>query len=47
MARLEEKLGSLQVFGGVDTYGLYVGEAHTDAVAVLEPTELFETLGLL
>ena len=38
--------GTLEILGGVDADGLDVGETHADAVAVLEPAELFEALGL-
>ena len=43
----QEGFGTGEVLGGVDADGLDVGEADADAVAVLQPTELFQTLGLL
>ena len=43
----EELLGSLKVFGSIDANGLDISKSYTDAIPILEPTELFQTLGLL
>ena len=43
----KEFLCASKVFRCVDAYRLYVGNAHTDAVAVLQPTKLFQALRLL
>ena len=42
----EEFLCSRKVVGRVDADGFDIGEADADAIAVLQPTELFEALGL-
>lgn len=42
----QKYLCPLQILRGVDADGLDIGEAYADAVAVLEPAELFEALGL-
>ena len=43
----QERLGTRQILGRVDAYRLHVGYAHAYAVAVLEPSQLFERLGQL
>ena len=42
----EEFLCSRKVVGRVDADGFDIGEADADAIAVLQPAELFEALGL-
>ena len=40
----QERLCTLKIFGGVDADGLDIGQSDTDAVAILKPAQLFETL---
>ena len=47
LAGLEERFDLLEVFLGVDAYGVVVGGLDVDADTVFEETELFEALDLL
>ena len=47
LAVSQELFGTLQVLWGVDADGLNVGLSHTDAIAILQPAQLLQTLRYL
>ena len=47
LAGLEERFDLLEVFLGVDAYGVVVGGLDVEADAVFKEAELFEALDLL
>ena len=44
---LQKYLGGSQIIGCIDADGLDIGNTYLDTVAGRQPTQLFQTLGLL